>query len=165
MKNLILAISGLSVAVLLAACGGGGDGTADPAAATSSTTAAKYGGTWGGCFSTGAASSRKETLVITPQGADIASFSFAETSYGQLACAGAAGTTSTDTGTVAFSGTKTIGTETVDKGIVTQAGGSQKQVFLATATTLQFGRQAGDGGTPDADGYPTTFDTNPLARQ
>ena len=55
--------------------------------------------------------------------------------------------------------------DTVDKGIVTQTDGAQKQVFLATATTLSFGQQPGDGGTLDADGYPTTLDVNPLVRQ
>jgi len=48
---------------------------------------------------------------------------------------------------------------------VTQTDGAQKQVFLATATTLSFGQQPGDGGTLDADGYPTTLDVNPLVRQ
>ena len=180
MKNLILTLSALSVAAMLAACGGGSD--ADPASATAAAstetttatstttttetaTAAKYAGTWSGCFTTGAATSRQETLVITQLTADTASFAFTEVNYGALACAGTAGATSTDAGTVAFSGTKTIGTDTVDKGIVTQADGTQKQVFLATATTLSFGRQPDDGGTPDADGYPTTFDGNALTRQ
>lgn len=177
MKNRILALAALSVATMLTACGGGGDGnpastTAQASSAeastttttTMTTTAAKYAGTWGGCFATGAATSRQETLVIVQQGSDSASFSFTEVNYDALACAGAAGTTSTDAGTIAFSGSMTIGADTVDKGIVTQTNGVQKQVFLATETTLTFGRQPGDGGAVDADGYPTTFDTNLLTR-
>ena len=179
MKNLILALAAAAVATMLAACGGGGgggDADATSATATAGTEAAgattsastdiasRYAGTWGGCFATGPASSRRETLVITQQGADTASFSFAEVNYAALDCAGTAGATSTDAGTIAFSGTKTMGADTVDKGIVTQADGAQKQVFLATATTLSFGREPGDGGTLDADGYPTTLDANPMTR-
>ena len=173
MKNLILAISALPLAVVLAACGGGGDGSADTAATAStagtatpaaSTTAAKYAGTWGGCFSTAASSSRKETLVITAQGAETASFSFSEANYAEPTCAGAAGTTSSDSGTITFAGTKTMGTDTVDQATIAQAGGTQKQVMLVTGTSLMFGKQAGDGGTLDADGYPTSFEADPLSR-
>jgi hypothetical protein len=175
MKTLSCIVSSLAVAGLLTACGGGSDDPAPAGTSTTTTTttttpttsagtAAKYVGTWGGCFSTGAATSRKETLVITQQGAETASFAFTETNYAQLACAGAAGTTSTDSGTVAFTGTKTIGTDTVDQANVTQGNGTQKQVFLVSGTTLKFGKQAGDGGTVDANGYPTTFDTNPLTK-
>jgi len=171
MKNLNHAIAALSVTTFLAACGGGGDGSADlvaapatPTTPSATTTAARYAGSWGGCFSTGATTSRNETLVITAQGAETASFAFTETNYAQPACAGAAGTTSTDSGTIAFAGTKTIGTETVDQGNVTQGTGTRKQVFRVSGTTLKFGKQAGDGGTLDANGYPTTFDTNPLTR-
>jgi hypothetical protein len=187
MKNLMHALAGLSVALLLGGCGGGGNGAADASATTAastttpttasttdtaaapaapaSTTAAKYAGTWSGCFATGTATSRADLLVITATGPDTATFAFTETNYAQPACAGAASSTSTDGGTVAFSGTKTIGADTVDKATVTQTSGTQKQVFMVSGTTLQFGRQAGDGGTPDANGYPTTFDGNPLTRQ
>lgn len=180
MKLMTCLVSSLALTGLLTACGGGSDDpapagssttTAPPATTTPSTpttsagTAAKYAGTWGGCFSTGATTSRRETLVLTQTGPETASFAFSETNYAQLACAGAAGTTSADSGTVTFVGTKTIGADTVDMANITQGTAIQKQVFLLSGTSLKFGKQAGDGGALDANGYPTTYETNPLTKQ
>ena len=188
MKNLISLASSLSVVVLLAACGGGDDG---PAAATSTTTtsttttttpttttttttttpapgdASRYVGTWSSCNSTGASTSRRETIVITATGASTLAFTFTETNFSAAACTGSAGTPSVGTtGTVAFTGTtKTVGTSTVDKGSVTEGTRVQKQIFLVTATTLVTGKTAGDGGTVDADGYPNTLESGGLTKQ
>ena len=67
-----------------------------------------------------------------------------------------------------FSGTKTIGADIVDKGIVTSGSAVSKQVFLvkgSSPVTLTTGRQASDGGAVDSDGYPTTLDSTPLIKQ
>jgi hypothetical protein len=177
MKNLILTLSGLSVAVLLAACGGGG-GVDDSAAAASATAtvtatatpggvdATRYAGAWGSCSSIGNGASEQESIVITATSASSFDFIDTTTSYAAPGCAGAAGAiTKSTSGTVVFTGTKTVATDTVDAGILTQGTDSRKQIFLATATTITTGRMAQDGGVLDADGYPTTLDPNGLVRQ
>ena len=165
--------AGALVLVLLAGCGGGGDSATDtPAPATptpQAATAAKYVGSWSGCFDRSTTTSRRESVVITQVTAESVSFNYSEVSFAQASCGGSAGTTVSDSGTIAFSGTKVIGTETVDKGSVTSVGSPvQKQVFLVrqgTPATLVFGKNADDGGVLDAEGYPTTLETNGLAKQ
>lgn len=176
MKNLILTLSALSVAVLLTACGGGGSSSVDDSAAVADATASstpagvdatRYAGSWGSCSSTGNGASEQEAIVITATSASSFAFIDTTTSYASPDCSGAAGaTTNSTSGTVAFSGTKAVGTDTVDEGLLTQGTNTpQKQIFLATATTIRTGRMAQDGGTLDADGYPNTLDTNGLVRQ
>ena len=179
MKKLISLVSGMLVVALLAACGGGGDD--GPATATPSTTtttpttttttaaAAKYVGTWVGCFPNGTNASSRETLVLTQQGPDGLSAASTETNFAAASCGGAAGTTKTNSATAALAGTKTIGTDTVDKGIVTQKDRPpQKQVLLVKGTApamLFFGKQSEDGGTVDAEGYPTTLESLGFSQQ
>ena len=178
--KLISIVSSMTLLVLLASCGGGSD---DPAPAASATTPAttpttpapaptetalKYAGTWVGCFPNGAASSR-ETLVITQLTPAVLSATSTETNYAAASCAGAAGTTKTNPSTFTVDGSKTIGTDTVDKVTITQPGRpAQKQVVLAKGTApvmLFVGKQAADGGAVDAEGYPTTLEPLGFTKQ
>ena len=172
MKKLLSILTSAAALTILAACGGGGgDSTAVATGAGAGTTpgdASRYLGTWSGCTSFGT-SSEKETVVITPQAAEIFAVNFTDVKFAAPACAGPASSTTTGTGTVALSGTKTIGADTVDKGIVTQAGqAAEKQVFLVKGTgpvTLSFGRPGGEGGPVDAEGYPNTLDSFSLTKE
>ncbi len=183
MKKFILLASYLSVATLLASCGGGGDDapaaaaaapaptSATPAPVTTTPVAAvgssaqlsSFAGTWVGCFSEGTTSER-ETLVFTQQGADTFSAASSATHYASTGCAGAVTRTSSESGTVTFTGTKSIGTDTVNKFIFTKAGSPpSKNVALVSGTnpvTLTFGKEAQDGGVLDAEGYPTTLQSS-----
>ena len=179
MKKLISLVSGMSVVALLAACGGGGDDgpatatpsttTTTPATTTTTTAAAKYVGTWVGCFPNGTNASSRETLVLTQQGPDSLSGATTKTNFAAASCGGAAGITKTDSSTVALAGTKTIGADTVDKGILTQKDQPpQKQVLLVkgTAPAMLFsGKGPEDGGTVDAEGYPTTLQSLGYSKQ
>ena len=179
MKKLISLVSSISVVALLAACGGGGDDglatatpsttTTTPATTTTTGAAAKYVGTWVGCFPNGTNASTRETLVLTQQGPDSLSTASTETSFAAASCGGAAGTTKTSSDTAALAGTKTIGTDTVDKVIVTQKDRPpQKQVLLVKGTApamLFVGKGLADGGTVDAEGYPTTLDSLGFSKQ
>lgn len=172
MKKLLSLGSSLAVVFFLASCGGGGDDGPAPATSTTTTTtpapgdASRYVGTWSACVSTGASTSRKETVVITATGPSTLAFTQSETNFAAAGCAGTAGTPSTSSGTVAFTGTtKTVGTSTVDKGTVTEGTTVQKQIFLVTATTLNSGKSVADGGTVDADGYPNSLDSGVLTKQ
>ena len=169
MRNLISLASSVALVALLSACGGSDDPaptTPPPPATVTAGDASRYAGTWSACVSTGASTSRKETVVITATGASTLAFSQSETNFAAAGCTGTAGTPSTGTGTAVFTGTtKTVGTSTVDKGTVTQGTKVQKQIFLVTATTLTTGKGVGDGGTLDADGYPNSLDSGVLTKQ
>lgn len=177
--KLISIVSSMTLLVLLASCGGGSDDPAPTASTTPGTTpttpattptetALKYAGTWVGCFPNGAASSR-ETLVITQSTATVLSATSTETNYAAASCAGAAGTTRTNPSTFTVDGSKTIGTDTVDKVTITQPGRpAQKQVVLVKGTApvmLFVGKQASDGGVVDAEGYPTTLEPLGFTKQ
>ena len=175
MKKLPL-VSGLLALALLASCGGGGSGggsvnTTVPASGydqtpgTAAGDASRYAGTWISCNSTGTTTSEREVVVLTATGTNTISFSDTSSAYSGVNCTGSVGSSSSKTGTLAFAGTKTVGTDTVDKGLMTRDGVQKKNIFLVTATTLRSGRAAEDGGTLDADGYPNTLDTNGLTRQ
>lgn len=160
MKNLNCVFPGLALAALLTACGGGDD---DPPFA-----ADKYVGTWSMCTSTGATTSEKETLILV-RGTAINTLDFTSSTTAHFAagCTGFFGTPQTQTGTVTFNGTKVIGNETVDR-VFIGGGLGEKQVLVVRATspqTMTTGRSSSEGGTLDADGYPTTLDTNVFVRQ
>lgn len=174
MNSIIRFVPALAVLALVTACGGGGgssDATATPSTTTPTPTpvvatdSSRYAGTWALCRSSGATSSERETLAFTATSATTLAFTETNTAFASLNCAGAAGTTKTNTGTASFTGTKTVGTDTVDKVIVTQGTQTQKQIVLVTATTLRTGKAAEDGGVVDADGYPTTLETNAFTKQ
>ena len=177
MNTLRCIVSSLAVAGFLTACGGGSDDI-KPAGSTTTTTttttvtagdASRYAGTWVGCFSEGPTTSSRQTLVLTQQGANSLSGASTETAFAAPSCGGTAGVTKTSSGTIAFAGTKTIGADTVDKATITFPGKPpQKQVLLVKGTApamLFFGKEPGDGGTLDADGYPTTLESNGLTKQ
>jgi hypothetical protein len=133
--------------------------------------ASKYAGTWTGCEPQQPTTSKRLTIVYTPQAADMFAFSGAEVQYAAPACAGAAGSTDAFAGTATLTGTKIIGAETVDKVTLAQIGApAEQQVYLLKGTgsntvTLQFGLEARDGGGLDAEGYPNTLDHKILTRQ
>jgi hypothetical protein len=171
---------------LLGACGGGGDSTATTSSTASGTTestgnttgttpaaapsvADKYAGTWAACFPEGTGSSR-ETVTLTKTSDTSAGFTFAGSGFASTNCSGTATNSESASGNIVWAGTKTIGADTVDKGIVTEGTPPQteKQVFLVRGTapvTLVTGRIAEDGGTVDADGYPNALDTRVLIKQ
>jgi hypothetical protein len=160
MKNLIRALSTLALAALLTACGGSDSGFAGD----------KYIGTWAMCRQTGTAQWEKETLTITAGTTpDTLAFTSSTAAYFNDQCSGAFGTPQLESGTISnFDGTKTIGSETVDRVFIGNGGLGEKQVLVVRATnplTLVTGRSATDGGTLDADGYPATLDTDVFVRQ
>jgi len=188
MKTLISIISAVSALALLASCGGGGDdapavaaaaptptsttpapGTTTPVTTTpivtpgSSAQLSSFAGTWVGCFSEGTTSER-ETLVFTQQSADTFSAASTAAHYAGAGCTGTVTRTSSESGTVTFTGTKTIGADTVNKFIFTKPGSPpSKNVALVKGTnpvTLTFGKDAENGGVLDAEGYPTTLESN-----
>lgn len=169
MRKMISLAPSLALAVLLGACGGGGGGTGSGTTGLGTVTAgdaSRYVGTWSSCSSTGTSTSERDTVVITATGASTLAFTDSQTSFSAAGCTGTAGTPTSSTGTVVFTGTtKTVGSSTVDKATITQGTSVNKQIFLVTATTLNTGRQAGDGGTVDADGYPNTLDSQVLTKQ
>lgn len=158
MKKLTL-VSGLLALALLASCGGGGSG-GDQSSGVVAGDATRYAGTWVSCDATSGTTSDRDVVVITATGSNTFSFNESSAVYATANCTGpVTSTRSGTTGTVVFAGTKTVGTDTVDKGIVTDASGQRNQIFLVTATSLRSGRRAEDGGTLDAEGYPNTLDT------
>lgn len=162
MRNLKRVISGLALVALVTACGGGDDD--EPPF-----TADKYVGTWTMCTPTGATTSEKETIVLV-RGTAINTLDFISTNTAHFAadCTGFFGTPQTETGTVTFNGTKVIGVETVDRAFIASGGLGEKQVLVVRPTipqTLAVGRTASDGGTLDADGYPTTLESAVFVRQ
>jgi hypothetical protein len=176
--KLISIASSTALLIFLAACGGGGDDAAAPApaanAATSTQTpnaiALKYAGTWvGGCEQTSTTSSAKNTVVITQT--TVAGFNISETdtNFTGTSCAGAGTAKPVNLFAVTFDGTKTIGTDTVDKITAAQTGQPvQKQVVLIKGTApavLFFGKSASDGGAVDAQGYPTTLEATGNTKQ
>lgn len=161
MKNLIRAISTLALVALFAGCGGGDDSTF---------AGDKYIGTWAMCRQTGTATWEKETLVITAATTpNTLAFNDSTAAYFNASCTGAFGTPQLDSGTISnFNGTKLIGFDTVDRVFIGNGGLGQKQILVIRTTnplTLATGVTASDGGTLDADGYPTTLDTQVFARQ
>ena len=169
MKNLMSLVLSVSAAVLMTACGGGDDGPATTAATVgSSAQLASFAGTFGGCFADGT-KSEKETLVFTQLTADTFTVASSSNKYATAGCAGAVTGTSSESGTVSFNGTKTIGAETVNKLTFTPTGKTPiKQVALIKGSnpiTLTFGRGANDGGVVDSEGYPTTFESNSFTKQ
>jgi hypothetical protein len=152
LRPLVLAL----MASALVACGGGGGGGGAAPAADS---ADKFVGTWTENCQSSTTSSSREILTLTKTGATTLSFSNTNATFvANTTCAGTATNTQTDTGTVTINGQKLIGASTVDRVDIVVAANAgnpainQKQVFLASGTTLR----PGSLSSPlDADGYPT----------
>jgi hypothetical protein len=149
------------VAATLVACGGGGDSA--PAA-----NADKYVGSWAICVPTTSTTngvlSGRATYVFAKTTETALSVSLDYTFYGTTNCAGSASTTSTGvaTGTVNLNGTKTVGTDTVDRlnfaltsKVDAELNGPFKDIGLISGNTLKFGASS----AADAEGYPTAIDS------
>lgn len=180
MKDLIRTVSVVSaLAFVVASCGGGDSPATEPATTSppaSTTTpaadtvaandASRYVGTWVRCVSTGPATSEMERVVIAASGTNTFSFTETNAAYSRAGCAGVAGSVRTDTGTVALNGTKIIGTITADKGLMISGTlPPEKQLFVATSSSLGTGRPVREGGTVDSEGYPDTLDDAVFTRQ
>jgi hypothetical protein len=162
----ILAIVASATLVgVLAGCGGGGDGDGDrlfngltpPASAALE----KYVGTWRNCAPVGA-DSELDTITITRTGETTANFSSTLTTHTGAGCTGTATASGAESGSITWSGTKTIGTETVDKIDILMGTKSEKQVAAVRADgTFHTGIPVGEtGSNPDAQGYPGALDAN-----
>jgi hypothetical protein len=154
MKSLNCVISSLALAAMLTACGGSAD-------SVNGVNLTKYLGSWIQCSSTGPATSQAETLTISQGEGDLLAFADSTTSYASAGCTGTVTVTVGVTGSLLFTGTTTIGGQSVDKVIITE-NGPQMQVLLVlgegTATaTLTPGIPASAGGMVDSEGYPTAL--------
>lgn len=162
MVKQISSLASVLVLALLAGCGGGDDDETVFAGD-------KYVGAWTMCTSTGATTSRKETLVFV-RGTAINTLDFTQstTNHFAPACAGVFGTPLIESDTVSFNGTKLIGFDLVDRVFVGNGGLGEKQVLVIRTThplTLFTGRTSPDGGTLDSDGYPTTLNADFFVRE
>lgn len=152
MKKALSIFASFSALALLGGCGGGGDDKVD---------VAKYVGTWEGC-TTGAAGSTRETIVVTKQDEETASAAVTLVSYTAVGCTGTANVPVQKIETFSFKGTKTVAGETVDKVDVRDSAVVQKNVFLIKGTQFRFGP---DNGPRDAAGYPDTLDPEFLTKK
>lgn len=146
---------------LLVACGGGGDaGTAGgtTASTTSSSSVDKYVGTWLLCEAEGAGS-ESESLVITKNSDTAFGFVFTLRAHAGTSCAGEGTTTEQGSGTGTLVGTKTIGSDTVDKIDITEGAGSEKIAAMIKDSRLVFSLDSDQAGySADAEGYPNVMD-------
>jgi hypothetical protein len=160
MKRANLAPASL-FAIFLLACGGS-DGTSGstPAAAID-----KYAGTWSSCVVVDG-KAEENTFSVTRSGDTKGVFASRQSSYAFAECTGTPISSKGSLGTFDLTGTKTIGSETVDKAAVTESTRTPYlQVFLVregAKPTLTFGRIDGE---LDAEGYPVALDNSSLARQ
>lgn len=158
MVKQISSLASVLVLALLAGCGGSDDADL-----------ARYIGTWATCTPGTGTATEKETLTLGTQSGNTLQFVSSTSIYLGPNCTGTSTILPPTTGTVAFNGSKAIGTEVVDKVIVTHDGTSDKDVVLVrsvSALTLLTGLTANQGGAVDAEGYPVSLDNNKVfARQ
>lgn len=122
----------------------------------------KYVGTWSQCFIEAGRSAR-DTFTLVKTGATTASTTGTDTLYATTNCSGTATSSKATTGsTITFRGTKTLGTDTVDKIEDSKLG---KTVVVIKNGQLHTGQRFGDGGSVDSEGYPTSLGSNPYSRQ
>jgi len=168
-------LAGAATLAVLAACGGGGgggDGTTlggSTDGSTGGTTASavvdKYVGTWVLCRGTGSMGSEREDLTLVKASDTTVNFSSTDAGYASTDCSGAVTTSQTDTGTATFVGSETLGADTVDKIDIVQNGSTIRQVIVIRADGKFYsGVDAGSGGPVDANGYPTTLETEGSAK-
>lgn len=159
-------LSSIAMLGMLAACGGGDVSATDPSGAGGGATpgdvADKYVGTWTFCAQQSPTSSYLVTLVGAKLTADSISYNYSETEHVTGDCTGQGRISYTESGRVAYQGTKTIGTTVVDKGEGTVTTDSEqntseprveKDISLLSGTTLYFG----DSSSLDAEGYPNAI--------
>jgi hypothetical protein len=128
----------------------------------------KYVGTWNQCSrGSGSTDSEIETVTITKTGSTTASVADSTTRYASTNCSGAATGSKSRTLAVTFRGTKIVGVDTVDKVEVADATAVVKflTVLLAKNGGLYTGREAGDGGALDSEGYPSSLYSTPFTSQ
>ena len=126
----------------------------------------KYLGTWSSACIASDGGSHKEILTLTKISDMSAELTWEWPSYSSSNCSGLAVSFVVQAGFL-LEGTKTIGTDTVDKVILSfdAPRPAEKLVFLVKGTgpvTLTYGRI--DGGA-DPDGYPTTLNGSVLTKQ
>lgn len=147
---------------VLAACGGGDD-TSSSTPVVTTDVADKYVGTWVMCVPSGSSSSYKITLTGSKITATAISYTYSETVHGNSTCSGTGTPDYSEAGTIVYQGTKTIGSDVVDKGEGTITSDSdntttepriEKDISLVSGTTLFFGDD--DPGL-DPDGYPNAL--------
>lgn len=158
--------SAIAMLSMLAACGGGDVAASDPSVsggvAAPADVADKYVGTWTFCGQQSPSTSYLATLVGTKLAADSINYNYSETEYVTADCTGQGSISYTESGRVAYQGTKTIGTTVVDKGEGTVTADSdqntteprvEKDISLLSGTTLYFG----DSSSLDTEGYPNAI--------
>jgi hypothetical protein len=172
-------VAGTLLLVLLVACGGGDDDesststtttttttntTTTTGATTQNTATALYAGRWTVCTREQVGSQR-ENLEITRVSDTQATFVFTGQRFASTDCSGAVQSTDSGSGSIVLVGKGAVGGEVVDKVQITENNVTDKEVLAVRADgKLYVGRDADSGGTLDAEGYPTTFDTDPFTR-
>jgi hypothetical protein len=157
-RRILAIVAGATLVAALTACGGGGGGDGDDLTAAS---IAKYVGTWRSCVPAGA-NSELDLLTITKTSETTGTFSSTQTTHAGAGCTGAATDAVTESGSLTWSGTKTVGTETVDKLDLAVGTQTQKQIAAVHADgSFHTGIPVGEpGSNPDAEGYPGALDPN-----
>lgn len=186
MKN-IRALQGCLAACLLAslaACGGGGGSPGTPGGSTgsgggtgggvdgsggsgSTPSVDQYVATWVRCVPTGSATSERETLALNKTSDTAMVYSDVVLTFNNANCAGNSASQSNTNGTVLFTGTKVIGTDTVDEVEITPTGSTttQKEVLVVRADLHLYEGVVDANAVLDANGYPSTLDPNGFASQ
>jgi hypothetical protein len=164
-------LSILIASVALTACGGGGGAGSEVAAvnttaSTATTSMDAYVGTWTACIQDSATSSTRMTSVFAKTTATTLSYNRKEDYYSGIGCVNPPSFSLNFPYTMSFAGTKTIGSDTVDKTNLTfiTAGTTSKDIVLIKGATIRFSLTY--PYSIDADGYPTALDTiNVLTKQ
>lgn len=154
--RILQVVASAALLLTLAACGGGGGGDGDSLSAL-----AKYVGTWRNCAPAGA-NSELDTMTITKTSDTTGTFSSTWSMHAGAGCTGAATESGVESGTITWVGTKTVGTETVDKLDVAMGTQTEKQIAVVHADgSFHTGIPADEpGSNPDAQGYPGAIDPN-----
>jgi hypothetical protein len=120
----------------------------------------KYSGAWTLCFADSPSTYVKRTLAFTKHSATSAKYTLREDRFALNTCSGlptAAGIYN-QAGTVTFTGTKVVGTNTVDKisiDVSTPSISTQKNIGFVTGNQLKLGDL---NSTKDPGGYPAVLD-------
>lgn len=161
---------------LLGGCGGGDDDTAAAPAAPAPNPGPtapgvavgidKYVGSWTACIPEANSRSSRENLTVAKTGDASGSFTVAATEYSGTNCTGAPVRTENEAGSFTLIGTKTIGTETVDKVNIVVGNIQQKQVFVVRADgRFHTGIPTDEpGSAADAEGYPGAIEATGFSR-
>jgi hypothetical protein len=158
--------------------GATGSGTFAGARVTAPTTTGRgidaYVGTWVNCSPLGNTSSEKEVIVFTKTSATSVSWVDTTTEHNGTTCAGTGTNSTVDRGTLRTVGTKTIGTDVVDRVQIditqssTQTSTGLGSIDLGRTVVFINGNilRTGDYFAPfDSEGYPTALSTYIATRQ